>query len=282
MAGVLTLAEQERFEVDSYYAKSTSKTKANETLFVAYRDVKPPVPKDKRTAHAESLFSAIPGYVGVRQVRAMCFVDFDSIKASTSAMMRYQGHMGLTIDYDKDKGVASKRARESVEKTEKAQHAASSCNYYCACCGTKALRTNGALLSALPARGTDGARAVDEMAKLEHLLLEPLPSAQPVRVQRTKGIEKQWRLGCRSCGEWIAYRSAPAVAAGSYLYVLPDSVRERPLTHAEHEELQSTGSSGQEAAPSSGQQEMAMSSARTEADAIEEVSESRKKQALAH
>ena len=38
-----------------------------------------------------------------------------------------------------------------------------SADYYCAGCGTKALKTRGTLLSELPTRGTDGAVVVDEV-----------------------------------------------------------------------------------------------------------------------
>ena len=86
-------------------------------------------------------------------------------------MMRFQGTLGLTIDYDKDVGVATKRKRQTDESTNRAVHEASSGSYYCSGCGTKALRTNGTLLSDMPARGTDGAIVVDEVGgkQLAHL-----------------------------------------------------------------------------------------------------------------
>ena len=54
----------------------------------------------------EELFGGMPGFIGVRRVRSMTFVDFDSIKSATNAMVRYQGHRleadqrtpGLVID----------------------------------------------------------------------------------------------------------------------------------------------------------------------------------------
>ena len=231
MAGRLSDAEASRIGVDSYYQNSTTRTKANTTLFVSFRDAKPPIPDEQRSALAERIFAEVPGYVGVRQVRGMCFVDFDSIKASTAAMMRFQGQKGMTIDYDKDVGVAGKRRRENAESTKRSQHEAQSCSYFCAECGTKALKTSGMLLSAMPTRSTDAARVIDEAKALETLLLEPMPSAQPALVRRAKGVEKQYRLGCRSCGAHIAYRShAAPVADGKprYLYVHASTVRERP------------------------------------------------------
>jgi len=171
MAGRFTEAEQHTVGVDSYYAASTTRTKASTTLFVSFRDAKPPVPKEQRAAFAEGLFHQIPGYVGVRARKGICFIDFESIKASTAGMMRFQGRNGLTVDYDKDVGVAGKRQREQDANVERGQREAASCDYYCSSCGTKALRTNGALLSNMPARSTDGARVVDEAAAITSLLL---------------------------------------------------------------------------------------------------------------
>ena len=45
-----------------------------------------------------------------------------------------------------------------------------------------------------------------------------------------KGTEKQFRLGCRSCSAFIAYRSVAEAAPGKYLFVLPTAISERPPT----------------------------------------------------
>lgn len=104
----------------------------------------------------------------------------------------------------------------------------------CVECGTKALKTAAKLLSAMPARSTDGARVVEEPAGLEgELLLEPLPGAQPALVQRDKGKERQYRLACRSCAAVVGYRSVPLPAAGKFLYIDPAAVRETPPTPEE-------------------------------------------------
>ena len=193
-------------EGDSYYGAGATRTLANSTLFVAFRDYKPSVPSDQRAAVAEGIFSAMAGYIGVRQVRAMCFIDFEDIKSATAAMVKFQGHQGLTIDYDKDSGVASKRKRERDEYVQRGAKEALSCAYYCMQCGTKALQTNGALLSTMPKRGTDGAVVVDEAnGGLKSMMLEPVAGAQPALVKREKGTERQYRLGCRSCAAEIAY-----------------------------------------------------------------------------
>ena len=240
---------------DSYYEAGTTRTKANSTLFVAFRDFKPPVAAGDRASTAEGIFSAVPGYIGVRQVRAMCFVDFEDIKSATAAMIKFQGHRGLTIDYDKDTGVATKRKREREEANESGQREAQSCAYYCARCGTKALHTGGTLLSAMPARGTDGARVVDEAnGVLKSMLLEPVAGAQPALVKREKGTERQYRLGCRSCSAEVAYRSTPDVTPGKYLYVHGSALRERPLTQLEQAAASAAAArSGSLAASSAGE-----------------------------
>ena len=221
-------ADRDAFGVDSYYERGTTTTRANTTLFVAFpRDTA--VLAEARAAYCERLFGETPNYVGVRQVRNLCFVDYEDVKSATAAMMKNQGHEGLTIDYDKDSGVASKRKREREEATKVNHEAAQSGSYYCASCGTKALRTSGALLSAMPTRST-GDRVVDEQANLLQLLLEPIADAQPALVRREKGTEKQFRLGCRSCSAFIAYRSVAEAAPGKYLFVLPTAISERPPT----------------------------------------------------
>jgi len=225
MAGLLKDAEQTKLGLDSYYAAGATRTLANSTLFVTGFGT---VEKLKRYEVVESIFSAQPGYRGTRQVRSIMFVDFDSIKAATSALVKHQGrklytgHDGLTIDYDKDVGVASKRKAEGERSTEKLAHEANSADYFCAACGTKSLRTSGSLLSAMPCRSTDGATVVDESKQLGALLLTA--AEQPVLVRRTKGVEKQWRLQCRSCSTSVAYRSAPTTSAGSFLYIHLDKL----------------------------------------------------------
>ena len=142
-------AQRAAFGVDSYYDRGTTTTRANSTLFVAFRDATVKTKADERAAKIERLFAESPGYIGVRQVRAMCFVDFEDIKSATAAMMKHQGHEGLTIDYDKDKGVAGKRRREREETTERNLQEGSSASYYCAVCGTKANTRVGAYNKAI-------------------------------------------------------------------------------------------------------------------------------------
>ena len=163
----------------------------------------------------------------------MSFIDFDSIKSSTAAMMKFQGESGLVIDYDKDLGVAGKRTRENEEKTQRSLGQASSASYYCRDCGTKSLQTSGKLLSAMPTRST-GAVVVDEQGgALLQLLLEPSAKSWPLLIKREKGTERQYWLACRSCEAELAYRSTPEASASKFLYVDATAVRERPPTAPE-------------------------------------------------
>ena len=222
VAGHYSEDEKRRAGIDSYAERAATKTRANSTLFLRNLGA-----KEERAATAERIFRDCPGYLGVRSVRTMTFVDFDSIKSSTNAMLRYQGHRphpgheGLVIDYDKDTGKASTRRAQQEAQVETQMAAARSADYFCTSCGTKALRTRGALLSELPCRGTDGASVVDEEGQLGELLLLPPPEgAPPRRVRRPNGVEKQLVLACRSCGAMVAYRSALAKSGGPrYLYV---------------------------------------------------------------
>ena len=251
MAGKLSLAEQEKLGVDSYYDRATTKTKANTTLFVAFRDATVNVPADERASICERLFSECAGYIGIRQVRGMCFVDFEDIKSSTNAMMKNQGHIGITIDYDKDKGVAQKRQRQNDESNQRSLSQASSASYYCARCGTKALQTKSQLLSDMPTRSTDGAVVVDEGSALLQLMLEPSTEHWPAKIAREKGTERQYRLACRSCAAVLAYRSVPEARDGKFLYVDASAIKDRPPTQQEmcKSSSSSSGSSSTAAAP---------------------------------
>ena len=86
-------------------------------------------------------------------------------------------------------------------------------------CGTKALRTRDMLLTEAPRRGTDSASVLTEEQQPRELLLDP--AAEPVKIRRPKGIERQWQLLCRSCNAVLAYRSADP----KYLYVHADKLK---------------------------------------------------------
>jgi len=49
-------------------------------------------PRSIKAVHIESLFSAAKGYIGVRHVRSMFFIDFESIAEASNAMVRFQGY----------------------------------------------------------------------------------------------------------------------------------------------------------------------------------------------
>lgn len=215
MAGLLTDGEAQQLGIDPYYAAGSTRTKANSTLFVAGAsfggDAAAAPPKASRAALLEKLLTEQPGFVGCREVRGSCFLDFESVKYATSAMLRLQGrrlfpgHQGLAVDYDKDSGVARKRKAEKEASTQRQHQQASSGDYFCGACGTKALRTHGVLLSSLPCRSTDGASVVEEGSQLGELLLGG--GAEPTLIRRERGIERQYQLNCRSCGLLLGYRS---------------------------------------------------------------------------
>lgn len=229
MAGLLTKAETSDAGLDSYYASATTRTKPNSTLFIAF-DQDGPEP-DERASMAERLFVEGQGYVGVRSVRNLVFVDYADLRGATAAMMKWQGKHGMTIDYDKDDGKAEKRRAEADAITAKRLKESDSVDSFCGTCGTKALRTGGKLLSAMPTRST-GDIVVDE-AHLASLLLEPTAGAQPCLVRRAKGTEKQFKLSCRSCSTVLAYRSTATPAPGKFLYLLGSALRETPLATEE-------------------------------------------------
>ena len=90
VAGHYTDDEKRRAGIDSYSARAATKTKANSTLFLSNLGVKGEA--NSSATMAERIFAECPGYFGVRPVRSMVFVDFDSIMAATNAMLRFQGH----------------------------------------------------------------------------------------------------------------------------------------------------------------------------------------------
>lgn len=62
----------------------------------------------------------LPGYIASRIIRSMVFIDFDSIRNATSAMVKYQNFCfpgidqdnGIAVDYDKDPTAKRNRAYE--------------------------------------------------------------------------------------------------------------------------------------------------------------------------
>lgn len=103
----------------------TTRTKQSTTLFIAnipHEISNGPRFSDIMTA----AFSGDPGFFGVRLVRAMCFVDFESIADATKSMVKHQNErlpgvglqrMGLMIDYDKDSRQKRNNAYEKSRTT---------------------------------------------------------------------------------------------------------------------------------------------------------------------
>uniref|UniRef100_A0A7S4FCA6 RRM domain-containing protein n=2 Tax=Chrysotila carterae TaxID=13221 RepID=A0A7S4FCA6_CHRCT len=218
MAGLFKQQEANAIGLDSYANKGATRTRANSTLFVRG------FPKAVPLSALETIFVDCPGYIGIRQVRGSCFVDFETVKTATNAMIKMQGSRiqgyqmreGLQIDYDKDVGKAVTKKRERDADIQKTHHSNRSADYFCSGCGSKAIRTNGVLLCELPTRSTDGAVVLEEEVHVSELLLTA--ATEPVAIRREKGVEKQLRMTCRSCEQWLAYRPAK-VGSTAYLYV---------------------------------------------------------------
>jgi len=86
MAGLYSSSERAKIGLDAYAALGATRTKATSTLFVRH------APRSIKAVHIESLFSAAKGYIGVRHVRSMFFIDFESIAEASNAMVRFQGY----------------------------------------------------------------------------------------------------------------------------------------------------------------------------------------------
>jgi RNA recognition motif-containing protein len=85
----------------TFHGKGFTKTAQNNTLFVTN------IPSNVKMAQVSDLFKASDGFLRVRPVHHLAFVDFDTIAHANAAMRRFQDHkfpgaqQGLQIDYDK-------------------------------------------------------------------------------------------------------------------------------------------------------------------------------------
>ena len=75
------------------------------TLFVSQ------VPASTPRRDVEELFAQEPGYIALRTVRHMYFVDFDSVRQSTEAMRKYQGYTGFHVAGKNGQSVVSPQPR---------------------------------------------------------------------------------------------------------------------------------------------------------------------------
>ncbi|CAM6106012.1 unnamed protein product [Calypogeia fissa] len=181
------------------------------------------------TASLDSLFKDLDGFVALRRVRTMCFVDFESKQQATSAIWRTNGHKfnpeeeGILVSYDKDdneeRGGWSIRKREEV-KRKRQEIDATRVQYQCSACSHFCIKL-ALPLTELPARKTDGSRVVDMAKDLVHLMCA---KGGVKLLKREKGTEKQYRYNCELCDLCVGYRSAPYEEETKFLYILPKAL----------------------------------------------------------
>ncbi|KAF8351345.1 hypothetical protein F5887DRAFT_937048 [Amanita rubescens] len=117
-------------------------------------------------------------------------------------------------------------SRSAVSSSTDAQPTASSAAalrvYYCIC-GEFVLVIDKSL-TALPRRKTDNAivvRAQDTEAAKARVFKLNVTIDDPILLERSGGVEKQYRFLCTRCSLPIGYQSTPApVKSGPFVYIL--------------------------------------------------------------
>jgi hypothetical protein len=188
---------------------------------------------NSNNSEVETLFRGESGFIAVRYKRELLFVDFDSVKSATNAMRKHQGwkknsySKGIIIDYDKDERYKRNLAYEKEKESK--MLAVLSGDYFCSVCGSASLRVDAKVkFENLKKRSTDGSYALPEDA--EYIREMYLVSGEVKVVERPKGMEKQWRLNCKGCGVWCAYRCTPPDVKSPFLYLLDKGLTDTP-TH---------------------------------------------------
>lgn len=193
------------------------------------------------TADLSSLFKDLDGFVALRRVRTMCFVDFESKQQATSAIWRTNGHKfnpdeeGVLVSYDKDdneerggwsvrKREEEKRKRQEVDAT-RVQYQCSACSHFC----VKLARP----LTELPSRKTDGSRVIDMAKDLVHLMCA---KGGVKLLKREKGTEKQYRYNCELCDLCVGYRSVPYEEETKFMYILPKALTRKNAEQPQNKE----------------------------------------------
>jgi len=203
-----------------------TRTKPSPTLFMTS------VPRGVDLELVRRSFAKEPGFVILRTVRRMVFVDFTDERSALAAMRAHQGEVfpgssaGLCIDFDKDSRLKRDAQYEKqVRGDERLRQAAVTTTVHCRGCRAPVffiVKSPTRLLS-YPRRGTDGALVIDEAAHLKRI--ECTQGEQKV-IRREKGLERQWPLLCPSCTAPIGYRPAPLGQETKYLYIISDAVSE--------------------------------------------------------
>lgn len=179
----------------------------------------------------ENLFKGEPGFLGLRPVRRMCFVDFEDARYATSAMRKHQGHAfggkgsGIAVDFDKDntKKRDHNAEKQRLQRMMREQLMATD-SYACVVCADVVLNLEpGHDLEALPRRSTDGATAVSEATTLRRLRV----CRAPRRLLKRGGDVAEWQypVACPNCNALLGYRSAELGTPSPWLYLHDGAVK---------------------------------------------------------
>lgn len=229
-----------------YMGSGVTRTKASKTLYVAM------LPRGATAEQVEALFRTEAGFVALRMVRRMCFIDFETDRFATEAMRKFQDHVfpgaerGIAIDYDKDP-VDKRNRNADRQRREQAlrEQLLATDQYGCSICGCEVLNLDPPRrLADMPVRRTDGAFAVHEARYVRRLHVSRAPlrllrittasdsdappaatpsSAAPMSSTGTPGsesrIERQFPILCPHCNAHVGYRTAPPGTPCPRLYI---------------------------------------------------------------
>lgn len=201
-----------------------TRTKPNRTLYVAA------LPHKAGADAVEALFKGEPGFVAVRMVRRMCFVDFETDRFATAAMRKHQGHKfekdeaGVVIDYDKDvpgkrdAHAERQRRQQAIQEQMQATDA-----YGCSLCGALAVNVQpGFSLETCPVRDADKSLVVDEAASLRRLRVSRCP--RRLFKHPDASVEWQYPVACPGCSAMLGYRSNELGSLSAALFLHPGSI----------------------------------------------------------
>eukprot|EP00899_Mesostigma_viride_P028320 jgi/Mesvir1/8673/Mv02613-RA.1 len=205
--------------------KEAKRNLASRTLYVCN------IAAHTSTTALENLFKDMEGFLQLRRVRQMAFVDFVEKQQATNALTKSNGYRfkpdeeGLYVSYDKDDGEErggwSVRQREE-EKRARSAREATRVVYNCSACAHFCMKL-ARHLEEMPERRTDNSRVVD-MAK--DMCLLAVVKGEVKTIKREKGLEKQYRYNCELCDICIAYRPVPFTQETKFIYVFPNALVE--------------------------------------------------------
>ncbi|KAA0160328.1 hypothetical protein FNF31_04345 [Cafeteria roenbergensis] len=218
-------AARRRGAAGVYAGGAVTRTRTNKTLYVTA------IPSGVTMDMVEDLFKGEPGFLGLRPVRRMCFVDFEDARYATSAMRKHQGHAfggkgsGIAVDFDKD---STKKRDHNAEKQRlqrmMREQLMATDSYACVVCGDVVLNLEpGHDLEALPRRSTDGATAVSETTTLRRLRVCRVPR----RLLKRGGDVAEWQypVACPNCNVLLGYRAAELGTPSPWLYLHDGAVK---------------------------------------------------------